>query len=103
MCPSSLFYEHHETIGRDGNIETTLIGGDGGTAITPILATIDGGITIEYFLPSCIRDGQQVPFDDVTVGEGSIVKAGDDNNFLILAPPLKGDHSVGVQQFAFTQ
>ena len=96
--PSSLFYEHHETIDRNRYIETTLVGGDSGTAIPHILATINGGVTIKYFLPSGIGDGQQVLLDNVTVSESSIVKAGDNNDFLISAPPLEGDHSIGIRQ-----
>ncbi|RFC38963.1 MAG: hypothetical protein DID90_2727552535 [Candidatus Nitrotoga sp. LAW] len=79
-------------------IDTTLVGGDGGTAITHIFVTIDGGATIEYFLLSGIRYGQQALLDDVTVSEGSIIEAGDDNDFLIPAPPLEGDHSIGIRQ-----
>ena len=68
-----MFYEHHETIGRDYYIKSTLVGRNTGTAIAPVLATIDGGVAIEYFLPSGIRDGQQVLLDDVTVDKGSVI------------------------------
>ena len=92
----SLLDEHHETVGGDHRVETALVGGDSSTAITHVLATIDGGVTVEDLLPPGVGDGQQVLVDYVTVSEAGVVETRDDNDFLVSAPSLEGNNSIGV-------
>jgi len=93
----SLLHEHHKSTGGDHHVETTLIGEDGGTTVTNVLATIDGSSAVEDLLPAGVGDGQQILLDYITISEGAVVETRNDNNFLVSAPPLKGNNSIGVR------
>ena len=88
--------EHDETVGGNCHVETALVRGDSSAAITYVLPTVNGGVAIEDFLPPAVRNSQQIFLNYVTVSEGTVVETRNDNNFLVSAPPLEGNDSIGV-------
>ena len=70
--------------------------GDGGTAITYVLATIDGCAAVENLLPPGAGNGEPILPDYVTICKCGIVNAYYDNDFLVSAPPLESNDAIGV-------